>query len=97
MITELLVAGLCLGGFECNQAPIAYYNYNKDLQMAVKGIEQKTKDLLGPVIVDYILPYGYSIGLIGSGQTASIPINSIVSIQGNVKENAFRLIFTFDF
>lgn len=97
MMLELFVAGMCIGGYECNKTPQAYYQHNKELQRMVKEAKGKVENMAGPVVVNYLIPYGTAIGMIGAGKTASVSFSKRLSIEGNIKEERFGLVWTWTY
>ncbi len=83
MILESLIVGLCFGGWECDVAPRAYYLSNKDLQELVYKTEIKAKDMAGPFVVDYMIPYSLPILMAMNGKEGTVKITRNVSLTVN--------------
>ena len=95
MILESLIIGLCFGGWECDSAPRAYYLYNKDLQVIVKQTELKAKDIAGPFMVDYMIPYSLPLIMVANGKEGTVKITKNVSFTAN--KDKVRVSWQFNF
>ncbi len=88
---EFFVIGLCVGGWNCSEAPRAYYLQNQQLQDFVKVTERKAKDMAGPVVSDIIIPYTMPFVLLANGQKGRINLNKHWSLEGSTKEQSIKL------
>lgn len=95
MWLEGFVISMCLSGYECDNAPRAYYLQNKELQQLVQRTENKAKDIAGPFVTEYLIPYSMPYFLIVTGQKGTIKITRNVSFTGGPNEGKINLQWEF--
>lgn len=95
MLLEGFVISMCLSGYECDNAPRAYYLQNKELQQFVQRTEHTAKEMAGPFVTEYLIPYSMPYFLIISGQKGTIKITRNVSFTGGPNEG--KLSFQWEF
>lgn len=88
---ELLVASLCLGGYQCNRAFEAYYQSKPQLRQQVRTYKQALELKLGPQLV-YTLP---ALGALIGGHSARLKLGRQVYLD--VQTGATLLIYKKEF
>lgn len=94
MLLETFVIAMCVGGWECSQAPRAYYAQNKELQVMVGESEEKAKRIAGPFVSEYLIPYAMPIVYLSTGKTVRFKLDKHWSLEGNSSEGFVNLQWT---
>lgn len=94
MFLELFVISMCVSGLECQKSPQAYYLFNKDFQESVERHKTIIENAVGPIMVNYFIPYIVAIGMAGSGQTGTVNVTQNISIYGNTSKGEIGITFT---
>jgi len=81
-VIEVLVILACVTGKGCAETSTSYYNTSPALRDLVKDNEVKVRQVLGPYVVEYVVPV---MGL-GVGSSSYIKINKNFStkLENNV-------------
>ena len=75
MSSELLVLGLCIGRYACNDAWKAYYSQNPAIKESVREVKKKTRRYVG----EYIYLAAAPLYLAASGRDYQIRIYKNIS------------------
>lgn len=92
MLLETLVLSSCLGGYECNLTPRAYYLTNPKLRSWVK---ESSQDLKQFPYSETVLPVVAGFILLTSGSRVTIKITKNLSLRLRDDSTELRLTYAF--
>lgn len=96
MIVEALVLSSCLGGYECNLTPRAYYLTNPELRSWVKESSQDLKQYARSLpYSETVLPVVAGFILLTSGSRITIRITKNLSLRIRDDNTELRLTYAF--
>jgi len=95
MILETMIVGLCMGGYECERAPQAYYLSKPELRSWVKKQETKYKKIIrtSPYEVPMTTSLGFAFFMAGGKTRIRLTDHISIKVSKDLNEIKYTYVF----